>query len=162
VAGSSTPLRLNDLSLLERKYYGELDYIATGLELQHYKTLGDSSKEQYLAWFWGRRGRASLTEFARRMETAKQRYSTARTSGIKEDRGRIYVKYGEPDEVERTVIEVDRRPREYWKYYGLGYTFVFIDLRSDNVYRLAWTDSPDIPITGYEKYLTEDELELFR
>jgi GWxTD domain-containing protein len=161
-AGGSTPLRLKDLTQLERKYYRELEYVATPLELQQYKALGDSSREQYLAWFWGRRGRASLTEFARRMETASQRYRSARTSGLKEDRGRIYVRYGEPDEVERTVIEVDRRPREYWRYYGLGYTFVFIDLHADNVYRLAWTDSPDVPVTGYERYLTADELEMFK
>jgi GWxTD domain-containing protein len=159
----STPMRLSDLTQLEREYYRDLEYVATPLELQHYNALGDSSKEeQYLAWFWGRRGRASLAEFARRMETAKLRYSTARTSGIREDRGRIYVRYGEPDEVQRAVIEVDRRPREYWRYYGLGYTFVFIDLRADNIYRLAWTDCPDIPVTGYERYLTEDELETFR
>lgn len=161
--GGSTPMRLNDLTRLERKYYRDLEYVATPMELRHFNSLGDSSKEeQYLAWFWGRRGRASLAEFARRMETAKQRYSTARTSGIKEDRGRIYVRYGEPDEVQRAVIEVDRRPREYWRYYGVGYTFVFIDLRADNIYRLAWTDCPDVPVTGYERYLTEDELEMFR
>jgi GWxTD domain-containing protein len=162
-SAGSTPMRLNDLTQLERKYYRDLEYVATPTELQHYNSLGDSTKEeQYLAWFWGRKGRASLAEFARRMETAKQRFSTARTSGIKEDRGRIYVRYGEPDETQRTVIEVDRRPREYWRYYGLGYTFVFLDLRGDNVYRLAWTDCPDVPVSGYEKYLTEDELEMFR
>ena len=161
--GGSTPMRLTDLTQLERQYYRDLEYVATAMELQHYEALVDSAKqEQYLAWFWGRRGRASLSEFARRMETAKQRYSAARMSGIKEDRGKIYVRYGEPDEVQRTVIEVDRRPREYWRYYGLGYAFVFIDLRADNVYRLAWTDCPDIPVTGFEKYLTEDELEMFR
>ena len=146
-----------ELTELEKRYYRSLEYVATRRELAYYNTLSDSGKEGYLASFWNRH---NLTEFARRMETA-QRYQTARTPGLETDRGRVYVKYGEPDQVDNLVIEVDRSSREYWHYYNLGYTFVFIDVRGDNNYRLAWTDSPDEPSTGLEHLLTEDEEEMF-
>ncbi len=155
--GGSSPYRL-EMGRLERQHYEALEYIATKRELGYYNSLSDSGKQAYLAWFWARH---DLSEFARRMETAA-RYRTSRTPGLKTDRGRIYVKYGEPDEVERCVIEIDRRPREYWHYYGQSYVFVFIDLHGDNDYRLAYTTSSDEPATGYERYLTPDEEELFR
>ncbi len=157
-ARPTTPYRLQ-MSELEKQYYRKLSYIATPRELSYYNALSDSGKEAYLAWFWARH---NLAEFARRMDTAARKFRTSRTSGIDTDRGRIYVKYGEPDEVERRVLEVDRKPREYWRYYGVGYVFVFIDLTGDDNFRLAYTTSPDEPKTGYENLLTPDEEELFR
>ncbi len=152
-----TPYRL-EMSELERRHHDRLEYVATRNELDYYNALSDSGREAYLAWFWSRH---NLAEFARRMETAEARFKTARTSGVKTDRGRIYVKYGEPDEVEHRVLEVHTRPREYWHYYNLGYVFVFIDLRGDSNFRLAYTDSPDEPRTGLERYLTPEEEEMF-
>lgn len=148
-----------EMSALEQRHYRSLEYVATPREIAYYNSLSDSGKEAYLGWFWSRH---SLSEFARRMETAQERYRIARTSGLATDRGRIYVKYGEPDEVERAVLEMDRRSREYWQYYNLGLVFVFIDVRGDNNYRLAYSNSPEESATGYEQYLTPDEEEQFR
>lgn len=142
----------------EERYYRELQYIATPRELDYYQSLSDSGKQAYLSWFWSRH---NLTEFVRRMETADTRFKTARTPGIKTDRGKIYVKYGEPDAVERKSIEMDIKPREYWFYYQQGLTFIFIDLRGEGNYRLAWTNSPDEPSTGLENLLTPEELQQF-
>lgn len=156
--GDETPYRL-ELTPLEEKYYERLDYIASKSELAYYNSLADSGKQAYLAWFWGRH---NLAEFARRMETANERYRTSTTDGLKTDRGRIYVKYGEPEEVERKVLEVHVRPREYWQYYNQGYVFIFIDITGTDNYRLAWTNSPHETRTGYEGLLTPEEEELFR
>jgi GWxTD domain-containing protein len=142
----------------EARYYQELQYIATPRELAYYQSLSDSGKQAYLAWFWSRH---NLSEFVRRMETAETRFKTARTAGVKTDRGRIYVKYGEPDAVERKTIEMDIKPREYWFYYQPGLTFIFIDLRGDGNYRLVWTNSPDEPSTGLENLLTPEEQDQF-
>jgi GWxTD domain-containing protein len=143
----------------ELKYVRDIKYLATQRELDYYNSLGDSGKMTYLAWFWTRR---DLPEFARRMEHVEQRYARPKTSGISTDRGRIYVKYGEPDAVEQRVIESDLRSREYWQYYGTGYTFVFIDIRGDGNLRLAWTNSPDERSTGYEQYLSPEEEQQFK
>jgi len=147
------PYRL-ELTDLTRKYYREIQYLATPAELAEFRALPDSGKEVFLAKFWGRR---DLNEFCRRMETVQARFGTGRTSGVKTDRGRIYLKYGEPEEVEQKIIEVNTKPREYWHYYKLGLVFVFIDLRGTGDFRLAWTNAPDEPKTGLELYLTPEE-----
>jgi GWxTD domain-containing protein len=148
-----------EMTPLEAKYHDRLEYIASPRELAYYRALSDSGKALYLARFWSQH---NLAEFARRMETARDRYRSLQTDGLRTDRGRIYVKYGQPDEVDRRVLEIDRRPREYWSYYSQGFTFVFIDVSGSDDYRLAWTNSPDEPRTGYEQLLTADEREMFR
>ena len=157
VPADQTPYRL-EMTELETRYYDRLDFIATPRELAYYNALSDSGREAYLAWYWSRH---NLSEFARRMETARVRYRSSNRDGLKTDRGRIYVEYGEPDEVERRVLEVDRRPREYWQYYNQGFVFVFIDLTGSDDYRLVYTNSPHEPATGYERLLTPDEAEIF-
>jgi GWxTD domain-containing protein len=165
VIGSTAPERaavgssLDSLSPLERKYYDQIQYLATPNQVAYYKALSDSGKLAYLAKFWGVR---NLTEFSRRMETADGRFRQPKVSGFNTDRGRVYVKYGEPDAVEQKVIETETRPREYWHYYGTGYVFIFIDIRGDGSYRLAWTNAKDEPRTGFESYLTPDEEEQFK
>ncbi len=165
VIGSNEPERaavgpsLDSLSPLEQRYYDQIQYLATAKQVAYYNVLSDSGKQVYLAKFWGTR---NLAEFSRRMETADGRFRQAKTSGINADRGRIYVKYGEPDAVEQKVVEAETRPREYWHYYGTGYVFIFIDIRGDGNYRLAWTNAKDEPRTGLESYLTPDEEEQFK
>lgn len=142
----------------EARYARQLEYVATPRELAYYNTLSEEGKEAYLAWFWSKH---NLKEFARRMEVAETRFKTARNPGVKTDRGRIYVKYGEPDAIERKTIEMEIKPREYWFYYQQGLTFVFIDLRGDGNSRLAWTNSPDESATGLENLLTPEEQDRF-
>ncbi|HDQ98848.1 MAG TPA: GWxTD domain-containing protein [candidate division WOR-3 bacterium] len=147
------------MTQLEAHYHDRLEFIASPRELAYYEALSDSGKQVFLTRFWSRH---NLAEFARRMETARERYRVAGTDGIRTDRGRIYIKYGEPDGIERREIEVDRRPREYWRYFNQGYAFVFVDVTGSNDYRLVWTNSPDETRTGYESMLTPDEQEMFR
>jgi GWxTD domain-containing protein len=152
-------VKLDNLTEREQRYSREIQHLATPREMAYYKALSDSGKEAYLAWFWSRH---NLTEFSRRMEAAEARFHTQKTSGVKTDRGRVYVKYGEPDAIEQKVIETDIRPREYWHYYTNGYVFVFIDIRGDGNFRLAWTNAKEEPPTGFEGYLSEEEQEQFK
>ena len=149
---------LDSLGPLERKYYDQIQYLATPNQLAYYKALSDNGKKAYLAKFWGVR---NLAEFSRRMETADGRFQWPKVAGYNTDRGRIYVKYGEPDAIEQKVVEAETRPREYWHYYSTGYVFIFIDIRQDSNYRLAWTNAKNEPKTGFESYLTVDEQEQF-
>ena len=149
---------LDSLSPLERKYYDQIQYLATPNQVAYYKALSDPGKLAYLAKFWGVR---DLREFSRRMETADVRYRQRNLAGYNTDRGRIYVKYGEPDAVEQKVIETETRPREYWSFYNTGQVFIFIDIRGDGNYRLAWTNAKDEMKTGLESHLTDEEKERF-
>ncbi len=164
VLGSVVPeaavsLAPDSLTPLERKYYDQIQYLATPNQLAYYKALSDAGKMAYLAKFWGVR---NLKEFSRRMQTADEKYRRLKVAGYNTDRGRIYVKYGEPDAVEQKVIETETRPREYWHYYSSGYVFIFIDIRQDGNYRLAWTNAKEEPKTGFESYLTIEEQDQFK
>ncbi len=155
VVGPAGPApRLVGLGEREQRYYREISYIATPRQLAYYQALSDSGKEAWLAQFWSQH---NLTEFARRMETAAERFRRPKESGLRTDRGRIYVKYGEPDAIEQKVIESGTRPREYWHYYGIGYRFVFVDIRGDGNFRLVWTNAKEEPPTGLEHYLSAEE-----
>ena len=48
------------------------------------------------------------------------------------DQGRIYLKYGEPDEVETHMMIEHAKPHEHWRYYQTGYHFIFVDVRGDS------------------------------
>jgi len=164
VLGSIVPeaavgLAPDSLSPLEQKYYDQIQYLATPNQLVQYKALSDVGKKAYLAKFWAVR---NLREFSRRMETADGRFQRPKVRGFNTDRGRVYVKYGEPDAIEQKVIEAESRPREYWRYYNTGNAFVFIDIRGDANYRLAWTNAKDEPKTGFESYLTIEEQDQFK
>ncbi len=149
---------LDSLSPFEQKYYDQIQYLATPNQLAQYKALSDNGKKAFLAKFWSVR---NLAEFSRRMETADGRFQRPKARGFNTDRGRVYVKYGEPDAIEQKVVEAETRPREYWHYYNTGYAFIFIDISGDANYRLAWTNAKGEPKTGYESYLTDQEQEDF-
>jgi GWxTD domain-containing protein len=152
-------VRLEGLSPREQKYVEEIHYLATPGEVAYYKRLSDAGKKEYLAKFWKAH---NLTEFSRRMETANERFRLPKVQGVQTDRGKVYVKYGEPDAIEQKVIESDTRSREYWHYYNQGYVFIFIDIRGDANYRLAWTNARGEPPTGFELYLSPEEEEQFK
>jgi len=154
----ATPYRL-ELTESSRRHYRELQYVATPTELSYYGALSDSGKESYLAWFWQRH---DLAEFSRRMDVAEARYARANAAGVRTDRGRVYVTYGEPDAVEQRVMDVEARPREYWHYYQLGHVFIFVDIRGDGNYRLVYSNSPSEQPTGLGQYLTPDEQQQYR
>ncbi len=58
--------------------------------------------------------------------------------GWKTDRGRVYIMYGEPNEIERYPNQTQTRPYEIWSYYDLegGVRFVFGDITGFADYQL--------------------------
>ncbi len=154
----ATSLAPESLTPLERQYYDSIQYVATPSQVAYYRRLSENGKKAYLAKFWSVR---NLSEFSRRIVTADERYARPRVPGHRTDRGRVYVKYGEPDEIEQKVLQAETQPREYWHYYGTGYVFIFIDVRQDGNYRLAFTNAKGEPKTGFESRLTDEEQQQF-
>ena len=60
------------------------------------------------------------------------------TPGWRTDRGRVYIIYGPPDEVERYPYSENMKPYEIWHYYNLqgGVIFVFGDRTGFGSYEL--------------------------
>ena len=120
--------------------------IASSNEIDQYEILDSlSSKREFLFNFWLRRDdqpQTPLNEFKitffSRINIAFERYSTVTTPGYNTDRGRVYARFGEPDEIERHPNETDSKPYEIWFYNQIegGVYFVFGDYTGFNNYEL--------------------------
>ncbi|TFH65773.1 MAG: GWxTD domain-containing protein [Candidatus Zixiibacteriota bacterium] len=77
-------------------------------------------------------------EYYRRIRYANQYYSTTNREGWGTDRGMVYIKYGEPDQIERHPFEMDTKPSQIWYYYTQRRTFAFLDSRGDGDYQLQY------------------------
>lgn len=112
-------------------------YIATGDEVKKYSELHSvDAKREFLYFFWKKRDPDPSTsvneakqEFMARVRYANDQFSSGMKSGWKTDRGRVYIMYGKPDEIERHPNESGVKPYEIWYYHGIqgGVEFVFID-----------------------------------
>lgn len=123
----------------EAEHYGNvIKYIADKRELDTYRNLGLEAKARFLDDFWQRRDPDPATaanefreEHIRRWDYANRQFSKFQQSdGWKSDRGRVYIVYGPPDDIERHPSDFSSAAWEQWFYYSLegGVHFVFADL----------------------------------
>ena len=127
---------------------GQLSLISQPSELDALKGLEEyEHKLEAFNQFWlvrdptpGTAENETKNEFYRRVNVANQNFSYLRTSGWKTDRGRVYVIYGEPDQIEDYPFSLDRLPYQEWQYYrdARYRKFVFIDETGDGDFRLIY------------------------
>jgi GWxTD domain-containing protein len=86
----------------------------------------EASRELFYGQYWYGRD-AERSEYEGRCDLAEH-YATSFRDGWETDRGRVLIKFGQPDDIERMPIQVDTLPYEIWSYYQQGTeTFVFVD-----------------------------------
>ena len=111
-----------------------LRYIATDAELTEMDRLRIPEERQAF-WdaFWKRRDptpetprNEAMEEFYKRVRYADQRFGVG-GPGWKTDMGRIYIQYGQPDEIVRNPFRFDGPPEEIWYYYQSRRVFTFVD-----------------------------------
>jgi hypothetical protein len=76
--------------------------------------------------------------------------------GWQTDRGRVYILYAEPDEIERFPNSGDSKPYEIWHYNQIesGVIFVFIDRNGFGDYQLVHsTKRGELQDESWQKYL---------
>lgn len=122
-------------------------YITTADEKSQYSKLTDlDAKRKFLYEFWKRRETDPATvinefklEYMKRVDYANANFTGAFTKGWKTDRGRVYIYYGTPDDIERYSSSEDAEPYEIWNYHSLqsGVIFIFIDRSGQGDYRLV-------------------------
>ncbi|HWR82861.1 MAG TPA: GWxTD domain-containing protein, partial [Candidatus Deferrimicrobium sp.] len=80
------------------------------------------------------------TEFYRRVEAANKRFTRLGRAGWRSDRGRVYILYGEPDQIDDYPLNLEGHPYQEWHYYRQGAyrKFTFVDEFDDGDYRLAF------------------------
>lgn len=137
------------ISVADLPYYDAIEYFVSEEEYKYFKGLNGEGRRLYLKKFWEKH---NYNEIARRYEYADAQFKEGYLPGSKTDRGRIYIKYGMPDEVENKQFE-ESNPYEYWQYYN-GLEFIFVDVRGTQEYILIWTNAPNERSNpGLYKYL---------
>ncbi|MBK7090461.1 MAG: GWxTD domain-containing protein [bacterium] len=160
----------NDAILMEQV----IKYISSAEEKAMYRDLDLEGKKAFLAQFWDRKNPkqgSPVNEFKnevfRRFAYANQYYSTAivtKDDGWKTDRGRVYITYGEPDNITRHPSSMGQKPYEVWTYYRLpgqagNDICYFVDLDGYGNYRLVHSSiRGEISNPEWESKIENDQL----
>ncbi len=131
--------------------YGPLLYLMTAEEHGIYSTLTVEGKRSFLRKFWSARDptpgtpqNEALNRFYAAIAEANRRFregGAGEVDGWRTDRGRIFIRYGSPDEVLSRPQAGSTRPYEVWKYTRVRpRKFVFFDATAFGHYELIWTD----------------------
>ncbi len=126
--------------------FAQSKYIATSDEIDQFDKMSElEGKRKFMYEFWKKRdpdtstpGNEYYNKYFGRVKESNQKYSTISHKGWKSDRGRVYILYGEPSEVERYPNQIDSKPYEIWHYNDIegGVIFVFADLTGFSDYTL--------------------------
>ena len=130
-----------------QKYYDQIKYIATDRELDIFNKLDNAGKERFLLQFWKMKDNRPETPENEFMQEHFRRIAyceNAFKGGINSDRARVYLKYGPPVNIERSVSTLGfSRPVEVWTYAFDGTVeFVFVDRTLDGNYVLVHSTHP--------------------
>jgi GWxTD domain-containing protein len=123
----------------------------------------DPERQHFMEQFWERRNptpgspdNAFKNEHYRRIGFADMHYGWRKTPGWKTDRGRIYIMFGPPDEIESHVdgqpaggsLQATDVPTEQWLYHsikGVGTNVImdFVDQARTGEYRMTMDPNPE-------------------
>jgi GWxTD domain-containing protein len=137
-----------------RKFREEVSYIATHSELELFDSLPLEGKSAFLSDFWARRDPDPATsenefkiEYFKRFKYVTANFSQFKGArpGWRSDRGRVFLVYGEPTEIERFPPSLEGRAWERWWYHGMegGVYFVFVDMEAAGDYTLVHSSKQD-------------------
>lgn len=110
-----------------------LKWQAEPAESEQYEGLhGVVAKRKFLADFWSKRPLGLRDTYLKRVAYANRTFAVLNREGYRTDRGRVYIVYGPPDDIERHPNQADTRPYEIWYFNNIqgGVQFVFV-LRQD-------------------------------
>ncbi|MEN3040519.1 MAG: GWxTD domain-containing protein [Bacteroidia bacterium] len=115
---------------------GGMTHIASPTEKSFMRTLETfSDKKKFFVAFWKKRqsvpGSIDFKEFLKRFEYAQQHFKSSIRPGWKTDRGRVFIQYGPPNDIQFFYNEPDKYPYQIWTYNQIGsqgqVIFVFYD-----------------------------------
>ena len=116
--------------------------IASKAEIQVLEDAPAEGRPEAWAKFWAERDPTPGTaenefkqSFFERVRYANENFGVME-AGWRSDRGRIYIKYGQPEEIESRPSRLDGLAVEVWTYLDLGLRFVFVDYDGFGRYEL--------------------------
>jgi GWxTD domain-containing protein len=91
----------------EYEMLGDMEYVLTEEEMITFRTLSPGEQEEFLEEFWndidptpGTIDNEARTEHYRRVSYADRHFGSTHNRGALTDRGRLYIKYGPPDDIQ--------------------------------------------------------------
>jgi GWxTD domain-containing protein len=123
----------------------QLRYVARISEMDYMKEPKDAEeKKKRFLEFWAKRDPDPQTprnelmeEYYQRVEHANKTFSHY-MEGWRTDMGMVFIRFGQPDNVERRPFEINAKPFEVWYYYQLNREFIFVDETGFGDYRLRY------------------------
>ena len=130
-----------------------LRYITRTDSIKYFRKKSFEEKKQFFERFWRARDpnpdteeNELMIEYYRRINFANEYFSATGVDGWLTDRGRIYIKFGQPDEIDRHPFEAGSYPYEVWRFYSVRKVFLFVDRTGFGDYQLH----PDYYYVEYE------------
>lgn len=138
------PLSLNDLDFA----VSAMRYITTDDEYDDLRSGNRANRIKKFEAFWAKRNQAPgtayneiMTEYFRRVDYAFSNFRTLKEeNGVLTDRGKIYILYGKPTTIERSLAP-SGPPRELWTYSSLNKEFIFEDPSRQGNYKLITSET---------------------
>jgi GWxTD domain-containing protein len=121
----------------------QMNYILTVEERKELRGLKNSQKEKFFKKVWAKRDPDATTkenellvEYYKRVAFAEQNFSRGTSGGWRSDMGMIYILFGKPDDISRSMNSQQSYNFQTWYYYQINEEFLFIDDYGFGDYRL--------------------------
>ncbi|HHH81227.1 MAG TPA: GWxTD domain-containing protein [candidate division Zixibacteria bacterium] len=127
-----------------------LSFLLSPKQMSEFKNLDPAGKVRFWYNFWAKNDSNPETpenefmqEFIARWDYANAAFAQGtKTPGWKTDRGRIYIVYGPPDNVERHTFSSGTNNWEVWYYFDKNYYFIFADILGIGNMKLVDSNAP--------------------
>ena len=121
----------------------QMNYILTSDEKKELKNLKQSEKEKFFRKVWAKRDPVAQTkvnelmvEYYTRVGFAEENFSRGTSGGWKSDMGMVYILFGKPDDMVRSMNMQGSYNYETWYYFKINEEITFIDEYGFGDYRL--------------------------
>lgn len=149
--------------------YNLLKYFSGTRITADWRNLNTEAKRKYISQVWkswaaanGIPVQTALDQIRERVEYSNKSFSFF-NPGWTTDMGRIHIRNGKPDEIEKDTTMDDtryvRKDYQIWKYRGkLNAVYLFVDIQMNGNYKLLYVQNDDMESTNpdFLRYLGDD------
>ena len=121
----------------------QMNYILNTEERKELRSLKGSDKEKFFKKVWAKRDPDVTTkenelmiEYYKRVAFAEENFSRGTSGGWRSDMGMIYILFGRPDDISRSMNPQQSYNYETWYYFQINEEFRFVDDFGFGDYRL--------------------------
>ena len=138
----------------------DVAYMISEEESAEFRSLtSDAQREAFIDQFWEKRGKEMQEEHYRRIAYANEQFAGT-VAGWKTDRGRTYIVYGPPDEIDHHAGDAQAFPFQRWQYRfikGVGQNVIveFVDRMRTGDFPMT-ADPAESQKDPYRAWIKED------